>query len=80
MRVAFIAVIEGATGGARDVAPFDFPDLRRRFKQGNEQGAWIVNNGYTRRMALAEVAGGASTRRCDPRRDRSGYDRVASVC
>ena len=38
--------------------PFDFRALRRRFKQGHEHGAWIVNNGYTRTMALAEVENG----------------------
>jgi N-ethylmaleimide reductase len=58
MKLAFIHVIEGATGGARDVAPFDYAALRSRFKQGNEQGAWIVNNGYTRAMAIDVVAQG----------------------
>jgi N-ethylmaleimide reductase len=60
LHLAFIAVIEGATGGARDFVPFDFPALQRRFKRGHEQGAWIVNNGYTRLMALAEVLTGAA--------------------
>ena len=58
MKLAFIHVIEGATGGARDVAPFDYAALRSRFKQGNETGAWIVNNGYTRAMAIDAVAQG----------------------
>ena len=60
LHLAFIAVIEGATGGARDIAPFDFPALRLRFKRGHKQGAWIVNNGYTRSMALDTVANGAA--------------------
>jgi len=60
LRLAFIAVIEGATGGARDLVPFDFPALQLRFKRDHEQGAWMVNNGYTRAMALAEVASGAA--------------------
>jgi N-ethylmaleimide reductase len=60
LKLAFIHVIEGATGGARDVAPFDFAALRSRFKLGNEQGAWIVNNGYTRTMAIDAVANGAA--------------------
>jgi len=60
LKLAFIHVVEGATGGPRDIAPFDFAALRARFKQGNEQGAWIVNNGYTRAMALAAVASGAA--------------------
>ncbi len=60
LRLAFIHVIEGATGGARDVAPFDYAALRSRFKRGNERGAWIVNNGYSRAMALEAVASGAA--------------------
>jgi N-ethylmaleimide reductase len=58
LRLAFIHVVEGATAGARDVAPFDYAALRHRYKQGNEQGAWIVNNGYTREMAIDAVASG----------------------
>ena len=50
---AFIHVVEGATGGPRDFAPFDYAALRRLWR-----GAWIVNNGYTRGMALEAVAGG----------------------
>ena len=49
--IAYIHVIEGATGGDRNVAPFDYAALRRRFS-----GAWIVNNGYDRAMALDAVA------------------------
>jgi N-ethylmaleimide reductase len=60
LKLAFIHVIEGATGGARDVAPFDYAALRSRFKHNNERGAWIVNNGYTRSMALDAVAGGSA--------------------
>jgi N-ethylmaleimide reductase len=55
LNLAFIHVIEGQTGGARDVAPFDYVALRRHFK-----GAWMVNNGYTRQMALDAVASGAA--------------------
>ena len=58
LKLAFIHVIEGATGGARDVAPFDYAALRSRFKRDNERGAWIVNNGYTRSMAMDAVAAG----------------------
>ena len=60
LRLAFLHVVEGATGGSRDVAPFDYAALRTRFKRGNPQGAWIVNNGYTRAMALDAVANGAA--------------------
>ena len=60
LQLAYVHVIEGQTGGARDYAPFDFAALRRRFKQGNPRGAWIVNNGYTRAMAIEAVASGAA--------------------
>ena len=60
LKLAFIHVVEGATGGPRDIAPFDYAALRSRFKQGNEQGAWMVNNGYTRAMAVEAVASGAA--------------------
>jgi N-ethylmaleimide reductase len=55
LRLAFIEVVEGQTAGARDFAPFDYAALRRRFG-----GAWIVNNGYQRSMALEAVASGAA--------------------
>jgi N-ethylmaleimide reductase len=58
LKLAFIHVIEGATGGARDLALFDYTALSGRFKRGNEQGAWIVNNGYTRAMAIDAVSRG----------------------
>ena len=58
LKLAFLHVIEGQTGGARDIAPFDFEALRTRFKQGNAAGAWMVNNGYNRQMALDAVVGG----------------------
>ncbi|HZT54971.1 MAG TPA: alkene reductase [Burkholderiaceae bacterium] len=60
LKLAFIHVVEGATGGPRDIAPFDFAALRERFKRGHPQGAWIVNNGYTREMAIAAVESGAA--------------------
>jgi N-ethylmaleimide reductase len=60
LKLAFVHVIEGATGGARDVAPFDYAALRRRFKSGNVHGAWIVNNGYTRAMAIDAIASRAA--------------------
>jgi N-ethylmaleimide reductase len=53
LKLAFLHIIEGQTGGPRDVAPFDYAAMRARF-----QGPWIANNGYTREMALAAVAEG----------------------
>jgi len=55
LKLAFLEVVEGATGGARDFAPFDYAALRRRFS-----GAWMVNNGYQRQMAVDIVASGAA--------------------
>jgi N-ethylmaleimide reductase len=58
MKPAYVHVIEGATGGARDIAPFDFAALRKRFKEIHPAGAWMVNNGYDRAMAERAVASG----------------------
>jgi N-ethylmaleimide reductase len=55
LRLAFVEVVEGQTGGARDFAPFDYGALHRKFG-----GAWIVNNGYQRSMALDAVASGVA--------------------
>jgi N-ethylmaleimide reductase len=60
LKLAFIHVIEGQTGGARDlteqgVKPFDFAALRAHYS-----GPWMVNNGYKRDMALTAVASGAA--------------------
>ena len=51
--LAYVHVIEGATGGPRDLAGFDFHALRREFA-----GTWIVNNGYTRDLAIDALASG----------------------
>jgi N-ethylmaleimide reductase len=53
--LAFMEVVEGMTGGARDHVPFDHAALKAAFG-----GPWIVNNGYTRAMALETVASGAA--------------------
>jgi len=48
--LAFIHVVEGATQGDRNVAPFDWLALRRAFS-----GGYIANNGYNRSMAIAAI-------------------------
>ncbi|MDQ3206378.1 MAG: alkene reductase [Pseudomonadota bacterium] len=53
MPLAYLHLIEGATGGARDFAPFDYDALRSRFS-----GAWILNNGYDVEMASDAVKSG----------------------
>ncbi len=52
-KLAYVHIIEGATGGPRDIAPFDFTALRREFA-----GPWMVNNGYTRDLALDTIESG----------------------
>jgi N-ethylmaleimide reductase len=52
-KLAYTHVIEGATGGDRDAVPFDWKALREAYN-----GTWIVNNGYTRDMALDAVESG----------------------
>jgi N-ethylmaleimide reductase len=49
----YVHVVEGQTGGARDYAPFDYAELRRRCR-----ATWMVNNGYDLAMAEAAVAEG----------------------
>jgi N-ethylmaleimide reductase len=58
LKLAYLHLVEGATGGPRDVAPFDFEALRRRYKAAHPGGHWMVNNGYDRQMALDVVAQG----------------------
>jgi len=49
----YIHVVEGATGGPRDIAPFDYDALHRLYS-----GVWMVNNGYTKEMAQEAIASG----------------------
>jgi len=51
LKLAYIHVIEGATGGPRDIAPFDYASLRARFK-----GAYVANNGYDFELAAKVLA------------------------
>lgn len=55
MKLVYIHVIEGATGGPRDIAPFDYGSLRKRFK-----GAYIANNGYNFELANKVLAADAA--------------------
>ena len=51
--LVYLHVVEGATGGPRDVAPFDFAELRRRFSK-----TYIANNGFTADLAAQTLADG----------------------
>jgi N-ethylmaleimide reductase len=60
LKLAFLHIIEGQTGGARDlsdkgVKPFDYAALRTSYG-----GPWLVNNGYSRQMAVDAVGSGAA--------------------
>ena len=55
LKLIYIHVIEGATGGPRDIAPFDYASLRKRFKQ-----AYVANNGYDFDLATKVLAEGAA--------------------
>jgi N-ethylmaleimide reductase len=59
--LAYVHVIEGATGGPRELPdrPFDYAALRAVYRKSGGQGAWMVNNGYDRALADAALAAGA---------------------
>lgn len=49
MKLAFVHLVEGSTGGPRDIAPgFSFQELKSKFTT-----VYMANNGYTLEMALA---------------------------
>ena len=45
----------GATGGPRDIAPFDYASLRKRFSR-----AYMANNGYDLALANKQLDAGAA--------------------
>ena len=51
--IAYLHVVEGATGGPRDATPFDYAALRQLF--GN---TYIANNGYDLELANSRLAAG----------------------
>ena len=55
LKLVYMHVVEGATGGARDIAPFDYASLRKRFT-----GAYIANNGYDFDLATKMLAADAA--------------------
>ncbi len=59
--LAYVHVIEGATGGPRELPdrPFDYTELRNAYRAAGGKGAWMVNNGYDRALAEAALANGA---------------------
>ncbi|MCD0424004.1 alkene reductase [Rubrivivax sp. JA1024] len=55
LKLVYIHVIEGATGGPRDNAPFDYASLRKRFS-----GTYIANNAYDRALADKQLDANAA--------------------
>lgn len=51
--LAYIHVIEGATGGPRELddRPFDYEALKAAYRKAGGKGAWMVNNGYDKPLA-----------------------------
>ncbi len=60
--LAYIHVIEGATGGDRNYlqgdVPFDYAALKAAYRNKGGKAAWMVNNGYDRDLALKAVESG----------------------
>jgi N-ethylmaleimide reductase len=61
LQLAYIHVIEGATGGPRELPerPFDYAALKAAYRQAGGQGAWMVNNGYDKSLAQSALTDGA---------------------
>ncbi|MGY4411557.1 N-ethylmaleimide reductase [Bradyrhizobium sp. LB7.1] len=51
LKLVYLHVVEGATGGPRDIAPFDYAGLRKRFA-----GAYVANNGYDSSPTTAMIS------------------------
>ena len=58
--LAYIHVIEGATGGPREVEgrPFDYAAMKATWRKAGGRGAWMVNNGYDGAAAAAAIESG----------------------
>ena len=61
LNLAYIHIIEGATGGPRELPdrPFDYAALKAAYRKAGGHGAWMVNNGYDKALAEQAVANGA---------------------
>jgi N-ethylmaleimide reductase len=61
LNLAFIHIIEGATGGPRALPerPFDYAALKAAYRAAGGKGAGMVNNGYDKALAEKAVAEGA---------------------
>ena len=61
--LAYVHIIEGATGGARDhtqgEAPFDYAAFHTAYKNAGGNGAWMVNNSLDKTLAEKSLRDGA---------------------
>ena len=59
--LAYLHIIEGATGGPREIAdrPFDYAACAGAYRAAGGKGAWMVNNGYDKALAEQALADGA---------------------
>ncbi|MBI3531680.1 MAG: alkene reductase [Burkholderiales bacterium] len=61
--LAYVHIIEGATGGPRDHqqgdTPFNYAALHAAYRAAGGKAAWMVNNGYDRPLAEQSLAQGA---------------------
>ena len=62
LNLAFLHIIEGATGGARDYQqgnqPFDYVALLATYRKAGGKAAWMVNNGLDLPLAYQALAAG----------------------
>lgn len=63
LSLAYVHVIEGSTGAARDYQQgdraFDYEALKATYQQAGGKGAWMLNNGYGRELADHALQNGA---------------------
>ncbi len=63
LNLAYLHIIEGATGGARDhiqgEQAFDYAALRAAYRNAGGKAAWMVNNGYDSSLTTDALANGA---------------------
>jgi N-ethylmaleimide reductase len=61
LKLAYLHIIEGATGGLRELPdrPFDYAALKAAYRSAGGQGAWMVNNGLDKALAEHAIASGA---------------------
>ncbi|MBJ6760074.1 alkene reductase [Myxococcaceae bacterium JPH2] len=59
--LSYVHVIEGATGGPRELPdrPFNYAALKQAYRDAGGKGAWMVNNGYDGALAKKAVEDGA---------------------